>query len=95
MKKVPQFALKVEGETVLRSDNAESILQEMTRHIESNPEALGESIMDSENERIFSDLVYIAGQIVDCIYHEIPTVSRTEMHLESRDIPTESEDYPV
>ncbi len=95
MKKVPQFALKIEGETILRSDNAESILQEMTRRIEFNSEASGDLIMDSENERIFSDMVYIAGQIVDCIYHEIPTVSRTEMHLESREIPKESEDYPV
>jgi hypothetical protein len=95
MKKVPQFVLKVEGETVLRADDAESILQEMTRRIESESEASGDSIMDSENERIFSDMVYIAGQIVDCIYHEIPTVSRTELHLESRDASNETQDYPV
>jgi hypothetical protein len=95
MKKVPQFALKVEGETVLRSDNAESILQEMTRHIELESEASGDSTMDNENERIFSDMVYIAGQIVDCIYHEIPTVSRTELHLESRNTPSETHEYPV
>ncbi len=95
MKKVSQFALKVEGETVLRSDDAETILQEMTRRIESESEASGDSIMDKENGRIFSDMVYIAGQIVDCIYHEIPTVSRTEMHLESRDASGEKYDYPV
>jgi hypothetical protein len=95
MKKVPQFALKVEGETVLRSDSAESILQEMTRRIESESEASGEFRMNSKNDRIFSDMVYIAGQIVDCIFHEIPTVSRTEMHLESRNAPKESDDYPV
>ncbi|MFW9849710.1 MAG: hypothetical protein ACFFF4_11240 [Candidatus Thorarchaeota archaeon] len=93
MKKMPQFALKVEGETVFRSDDAEAILQEMTRRIELESEAFGDSSM--VNERIFSDMVYIAGQIVDCIYHEIPTVSRTEMHLEGRDTPIETQEYPV
>ena len=95
MKKVPQFTLKVGGETVLRSDNTETILQEMAWHIESESEASGDSIMDKENERIFSDMVYIAGQIVDCIYHEIPTVSRTEMHLESRNASGDKYDHPM
>lgn len=94
MKKVPQFALKVEGKTVLRSDDAESILREMARRIDSENEVSSEAEIPSAGQRLFSDVVYIAGQIVDWMYQEIPSVHRTEMHLEGATIDDEY-DYPV
>jgi uncharacterized protein with von Willebrand factor type A (vWA) domain len=34
MKRVQQFALKIGGVTVLRTDNAEAVLQEIRKHLD-------------------------------------------------------------
>jgi len=94
MTKVPQFALKVEGKTVLRSDDAESILREMARRIDVENEISSDDDVSYIGQKLFSDVVYIAGQIVDWIYQEIPSVHRTEMHLEGTAKDNEY-DYPV
>lgn len=82
MTKVPQFALKVEGKTVLRSDDVESIIREMARRIDPEHDSFPNAQLLTIGQRLFSDVVYVAGQIVDWLYQEIPTVHRTEMHLE-------------
>ncbi len=94
MTRVPQFALKVEGKTILRSDNAESIIHEMACRLDAESEMASEGQCSSIAQRPFTNIVYIAGQIVDWMYQEIPTVQRTEMHLEGIRTDT-GYDYPV
>ncbi len=94
--KMPKFALKVRGVTILRSDDAEQILQEMTHHM--NSETRNEEVPEqfSMNEHSpFSDIVYISGQIVDWIFQEIPEVLRAEMHLEGIERGGKGYNYPV
>ncbi|MDF1537753.1 MAG: hypothetical protein P1Q69_02500 [Candidatus Thorarchaeota archaeon] len=92
--KMPKFALKVKGVTVLRSDNAEQILQEMTSHFDSESRNTGDLPTKDEHSAL-SDIVYISGQIVDWIFQEIPTVLRAEMHLEGTERGVNKYDYPV
>ncbi len=92
--KMPKFALKVKGVTVLRSDNAEQILQEMTNHFDSESRKTGDQSIKEEHNAL-SDIVYISGQIVDWIFQEIPAVLRAEMHLEGTERGANKYDYPV
>jgi len=92
--KMPKFALKVKGVTVLRSDNAEQILQEMTNHFDSESREIGEQAIKEEHSPL-SDIVYISGQIVDWIFQEIPIVLRAEMHLEGTERGENGYNYPV
>ena len=92
--KMPKFALKVKGVTVLRSDNAEQILQEMINHCDSKSREIGEQATKEERNPL-SDIVYISGQIVDLIFQSIPTVLRTEMYLEGTERGEYGFNYPV
>lgn len=92
--KMPKFALKVKGVTILRSDNAEQILQEMTNHISSKL-IQNEEFHDEEEHNPFSDIVYISGQVIDWIFQDIPSVTRAEMHLEGTERIGKEYNYPV
>ena len=46
MKRVQQFALKVRGVTVLRTDDADVILQEIEKHLEQQVE--GQTILEKK-----------------------------------------------
>ncbi|MFW9980391.1 MAG: hypothetical protein ACFFE3_00580 [Candidatus Thorarchaeota archaeon] len=80
MRKVSQFALKVDGQTVLRSDDVDDILQEITRHISLEP-MISNELAD---QNMFTNTMYLAGEMLNWIYHEIPIVTRAEMHFEGR-----------